>query len=84
MIEAMACGTPVIAHAVRLGARGRRPRTHGLHRRRRWTSWRMRSSGWTRSIAPTAGPTSSSTSPFEMADGYEKVYRRLGALRKAA
>ena len=33
MIEAMACGTPVIAYATRLGARGHRSRRHRLHRR---------------------------------------------------
>ena len=78
----MACGTPVIAPTVRLGARGRRRRAHGLHRRHRWSSWPTPSSGWTRSIAPTAGATSSATSPLRsMADGYETVYRRL---RRAA
>ena len=36
MIEAMACGTPVLAFRLRLGAGGDRRRRHRLHGRHRW------------------------------------------------
>ena len=80
MIEALACGTPVIAYALRLGARGDRARRHRLHRRRhqaRPSTPRGASARIDRRRLPRR-PSSSASRRATMAERYVEVYRRTG------
>ena len=81
MIEAMACGTPVVAHAPGLGARGRGRRRHRVRRATTSrTSWR-RSAGSARSTRRSCRRTVEQRFTVErMVADYEAIYRRyLGA-----
>ena len=78
MIEAMACGTPVIAYQPRLGAGDHRRRPDRLRRRGRNQRRRARSTACRRSTAPPSA--SSSRQRFtarRMALDYLAAYRSL-------
>ena len=76
MIEAMACGTPVIAPTVRLGARGRSTQGARASSATRWSSWRSAVKRVDEHRPRRrAGATSSAASPSRrMADGLRAVY----------
>ena len=79
MIEAMACGTPVIAWRLRLGAGGHRGRRHRLHRRLRGRGGRRGAPG--RRARPRARSARASSERFS-AHGMARDY--VDALRAAA